>query len=119
VNTLTLNLTPEIRVALENLLTVAGQLKDNARIIDHFSYGIWGDLDEFTKSVYEPLKDRRSVTEGHGENFSLDLQDVGLVFDVIKGIGEGWAGGTPWKAMNSAERLAVDRCLETLRQPRD
>jgi hypothetical protein len=62
------------------------------------------DLDEFGRSVYEPLRGRRSVTGGSGENFSLDFQDVGPVFDVIKGIDDGRVGGTPWKVMSSEER---------------
>ena len=116
-NSLALNLTPEARTALENLLTIAGRLEDNARIVDHLSDEAYGDLDEFRRSVYEPLRDSRSVTAGPGDNFSLDLQDAGLIFDVVKGISDGWVGGTPWKAMSSAERSAVDRFLETLRQP--
>lgn len=116
-NSLTLNLTPGARAALENLLTIAGRLEDNARIVDHLPDEPYGDLDEFRRSVYEPLRDGRSVTAGPGDNFSLDLQDAGLIFDVVEGISDGWAGGTPWKAMSSAERSAVDRFLETLRQP--
>jgi hypothetical protein len=115
-SSLSLNLTPEIRLALDNLLTVAGRLEDDARIIDHFPDDLYGDLDEFRLTVYEPLRDKRSVTTGQGDNFTLDLRDVGLVFDVLKGIGDGWVGGTPWKAMTPAERSAVDRFLETLRQ---
>jgi hypothetical protein len=114
-----LNLTPEVRSVLENLLTIAGQLEDNARVVDHLTDEPYGDLAEFQRSVYEPLRDKRSVTSGHGENFSLDFEDVGPVFDVIKGISEGWVGGTPWKAMSSAERSAVDRFLEAIRRPRD
>jgi hypothetical protein len=38
-------------------------------------------------SVYNPLMEKRSVAVGSGENFSPDLQDAGLVFDVIKGLG--------------------------------
>jgi hypothetical protein len=67
-------------------------------------------------TVYEPLGDKRSVKTGQGKNFALDLQDAGLIFDVIEGIAEGWAGGAPWKAMSLAERSAVDRFLEALRQ---
>lgn len=118
-SSLTLNLTPEVRIALENQLTIAERLEDNARIVDHFPDEPFGDLDEFRRSVYEPLRDRRSVTAGRGNNFSLNLNDAGLLFDVIKGIDDGWVGGTPWKAMSSAERAAVDRFLEMLRQPRD
>jgi hypothetical protein len=44
---LTLNLTPEIRAALQNLLTTAGRLEDYARIVDHFPDEPFGDLDEF------------------------------------------------------------------------
>lgn len=112
-----LNLTPGVRVALENLLTIAGRLEDNARVVDHLPDEPYGDLDEFRRSVYEPLRNRQSVTAGQGDNFSLDLRDADLVFDVIKGIDDGWVGGTPWKAMSLAERSAVDRLLETLRQP--
>ena len=118
-NSFTLNLTPEVRAALENLLTIARRLEDSARIVDHLPDQPYGDIDEFRRSVYEPLRDRRSVTAGQGDNFNLDLRDADLVFDVIKGISEGWAGGTPWKAMSSAERSAVDHFLEILRQPRD
>lgn len=118
-SSLTLNLTPGIRITLENLLTIAGRLEDNSRIVDYFPDEPYGDLDEFRQSVYEPLRDRRFVTAGHGDIFNLDLRDAGLVFDVIKGISEGWAGGTPWKVMSSAERSAVGRFLEILRQPRD
>jgi hypothetical protein len=114
---LTLNLTTEVRAALENLLTIAGQLDDNAKIIDHLPDEPYGDLDEFRRSVYEPLRDGRSVTAGDGDNFSFDHQDVGPVFDVIRGISEGWAGGTPWKVMSSAERPAVDRFLKELSRP--
>jgi hypothetical protein len=117
VNSLVLNLTPGVRAALENLLTIAGRLEDNARIVDHLPDEPYGDLDEFRRSVYEPLRDRRSVTAGHGDNFSLDLRDADLVFDVIKGMDDGWVGGTPWKAMSLAERSVVDRFLETLHQP--
>lgn len=113
-DSLVLNLTPGVRAALENLLTIAGRLEGDARIVDHLPDQPWGDLDAFRRSVYEPLRDRRSVTVGQGDNFSLDIRDVGLVFDLIKGIDEGWAGGTPWKAMSLAERSAVDRFLETL-----
>jgi hypothetical protein len=115
-NSLILNLTPPVRRALENLLTVAEQLEDYARIVDHLPDEPYGDLDEFRRTVYEPLRDKRSVTEGHGENFSLDLEDVDLILDVLKGMDDGWTGGTPWKAMNPTERAAVDRFLETLRQ---
>jgi hypothetical protein len=118
-SSLTLNLTLEVRIALENQLTIAERLEDNARIVDHFPDEPFGDLDVFRRSVYGPLRDRRSVTAGRGDNFSLDLNDAGLIFDVIKGIDDGWVGGTPWKAMSSAERTAVDRFLEMLRQPRD
>jgi hypothetical protein len=117
VDSLVLNLTPGVRDALENLLTIAGRLEDNARIVDHLPDEPYGDLDEFRRSVYEPLRDRRSATTGQGDNFSLDLRDADLIFDVIKGMSEGWAGGTPWKAMSPAERSAVDRFLETLHQP--
>jgi len=116
---LTLNLTPEIRAALENLLTTAGRLEDDARIIEHFHDDLFGDLKEFRVTVYEPLRDKRSVKTGPGRNYALDLQDAGLVFDVIKGISEGWSGGTPWKAVSPVERSAVNRFLGELRQPRD
>jgi hypothetical protein len=115
---LTLNLTPKIRATLENLLTTAGRLEDDARIIEHFQNDLFGDLEEFRVTVYEPLRDKRSVKTGPGRNYALDLQDAGLVFDVIKGIAEGWSGGTPWKAMRPAERSAVDRFLAELGQPR-
>jgi hypothetical protein len=62
VDSLVLNLTPGVRVALENLLTIAGRLEDNARIVDHLPDEPYGDLDEFRRSVYEPLRNRRSVT---------------------------------------------------------
>lgn len=113
---ITLNLTPEVRATLENLLTIAGRLKDNARIVDNVSDEPYGDLGEFQRSVYEPLKEKRPVTEGPGENFRLDLQDAILVFGVLKGIDDGWVGGTPWMAMTPAERSAVEHFLETLRQ---
>jgi hypothetical protein len=116
-SSLTLNLTPEIRAALENLLTVAKQLDDDTQIVEHFEEGLFGNLEEFRVAVYEPLRDKRSVSTGQGKKFTLNLQDAGLVFDVIKGIAEGWVGGTPWKAMSPAERSAVDRFLEELRQP--
>jgi hypothetical protein len=116
---LTLNLTTEIRAALRNLLTTAGRLEDYARIVDHFPDEPFGDLDEFRRSVYEPLRDSRSVTTGPGDSFNLDLEDSRLVFDVIHGISEGWAGGTPWMAMTPGERSAVDRLLDTLRLPQD
>jgi hypothetical protein len=115
-SSLTLNLTPEIQAVLEHLLTLAGRLEDNARIIEHFQDGLFGDLEEFRVTVYEPLRDKRSVKTGQGKNFTLDLHDAGLVFDVIEGIAEGWAGGVPWKVMSLAERSAVDRFLEALRQ---
>lgn len=118
-SSLTLNVTPEIRAALENMLTTAERLEDDARIIEHFQDDLFGDLEEFRVTVYEPLRDKRSVETGPGKNYVLDLQDAGLVFDVIKGISEGWAGGTPWKAMTPTERSAVDRFLGQLRQPRD
>jgi hypothetical protein len=116
---LTLNLTPKIRAALQNLLTTAGRLEDYARIVDHFPDEPFGDLDEFRRSVYEPLRASRSGTTGPGDNFNLDLNDSRRIFDVIKGIADGWAGGTPWMAMTPAERSAVDRLLDTLRLPRD
>jgi hypothetical protein len=115
-SSLTLNLTPKIRVALENMLTVAGRLEDNAQIVEHFQDELFGDLEEFRVTVYEPLRDKCSVSTGQGKNFTLDVQDAGLIFDVIKGIAEGWVGGTPWKAMSPAERSAVDLFLEELRQ---
>ena len=118
-SSLTLNLTPEIRAALENLLTTAGRLEDDARIIEHFQDELFGDLEEFRVTVYEPLREKRSVKTGPGRNYALDLQDAGLVFDVIKGISEGWSGGTPWKAVSPVERSAVNRFLGELRQPRD
>ena len=118
-SSLTLNLTPEIRAVLENLLTIAGRLEDDARIIEHFQDELFGDLEEFRVTVYEPLREKRSVKTGPGKNYALDLQDAGLVFDVIKGIADGWAGGTPWKEMSLAERSAVDRFLGELRPPRD
>jgi hypothetical protein len=118
-SSLNLILTPEIRIALENLLKTAGRLDDDARIIDNFHDDLFGDLKEFLATVYEPLRDKRSVTTGPGSNYALDLEDAGLVLDVIKGIDEGWAGGTPWKAMTPAERSAVDRFLGELRRPRD
>lgn len=117
-SSLTLNLTPEIRKVLENLLMIAGRLKDDARIIEHFQDELFGDLGEFRVTVYEPLKDKRSVQTGPGKTYTLDLRDAGLIFDVIKGIADGWAGGTPWKAMSLAERSAVDRFLGELRQLR-
>ena len=46
---LTLNLTPEVRAALENLPTIAGHPKDNARVIDHLADEPFGDLDEFRR----------------------------------------------------------------------
>ena len=113
---LLLNLTPEIRAALENLLTIAGRLEDNARIVDHLPDEPYGDLDEFRRQVYDPLRLKQSVAGGRGENFSVDLQDVDLIFDVMKGMDDGWVGGTPWKAMSPAEREAVDRFLEKLRR---
>jgi hypothetical protein len=113
---ITLNLTPEVRATLENLLTVAGRLEDNARIVDNVPDS-YGDLGEFQRSVYEPLKERYSVAEGPGENFRLDLQDANLVFSVLKGIDDGWVGGTPWMAMTPPERSAVEHFLETLRRP--
>jgi hypothetical protein len=113
---LVLNLSPALRATLENLLTIAGRLDDNARIVDHLPDDWYGDLDEFRRSFYEPLRDRRSGPAGQGDNFSLDLQDAVLVFDVVKGIDDGWVGGTPWKAMSPEERSAVDRFIETLRQ---
>jgi hypothetical protein len=116
-SSLTLTLTPEIRAALENLLTVAGQLEDNAQIVEHFQDEPFGDLEEFRVSVYEPLRDKRSVSAGPGKKFTLNVQDAALIFDVIKGIAEGWVGGTPWKEMSPAERSAVDFFLEELRQP--
>lgn len=118
-SSLTINLTPEIRAALENLLTVAGRLEDDAQIVEHFVDEPFGDLEQFRMSVYEPLRDKRSVKAGPGKNYTLDLEDAGLVFDVIKGIAEGWAGGTPWKAFSFAERSAVDRFLGELRRLRD
>jgi hypothetical protein len=114
---LVLNLTPGIQAVLENLLTIAGRLEDNARIVDHLPDDWHGDLDEFRRSFYEPLRDRRSGPAGQGDNFNLDLQDAALVFDVVKGIDDGWMGGTPWKVMSPAERSAVDRFLEMLRRP--
>lgn len=113
---LVFNLTPRTRDALETLLTIAEQLGDNARIVDHLPDDWYGDLDESRLSFYEPLRDRQSVAAGQGDNFSLDRQDAALVFDVVKGIAGGWAGGTPWKAMSPAERSAVDRFLETLQR---
>jgi hypothetical protein len=92
--------------------------EDYARIVDHFPDELYGYLDEFRRSVNEPLGDRRSVTAGRGENFSPDFQDVGPVFDVIKGIDDGWVGGTPWEEMSSAKRSVVDRFLDTLRLPK-
>jgi hypothetical protein len=94
-SSLTLNLTPEIREVLENLLTIAGRLEDDARIIEHFQDELFGDLEEFRVTVYEPLREKRSVKTGLGKNYTLDLEDGGLVFDVIKGIADGWVGGTP------------------------
>ncbi len=117
-SSLTLNLTPKIRAALEDLLTIAGRLQDNARIVEQFQDDEpFGDLEEFRVTVYEPLRDKRSVTTGLGKNYTLDLQDAGLVFDVIKGIAEGWVGGTPWKEMSLGERSAVDRFLKELHKP--
>jgi hypothetical protein len=113
-DSLTLNLTRQVRSTLVNLLTVVGRLEDYARIIDHYSDDLYGDLDEFRRSVYVPLRDNRSVTEGPGDNFCLTIKDARLIFDVLKGIDDGWVGGTPWKAMNPAERSAVDRFLEAL-----
>lgn len=94
-SSLTINLTPEIRAVLENLLTVAGRLEDDARIIQHFEDEPFGDIEQFRMSVYEPLRDKRPVKAGAGKNYTLDFQDAGLVFDVIKGIAESWTGGTP------------------------
>lgn len=118
-SSLTLNLTPAIRAALENLLATAARLEDDARIIEHFEDNLFGDLKEFRVTVYEPLRDKRSVVTGPGRSYALDHPDASLVFDVIKGIDEGWCGGTPWKAMTPAERSAVDRFLAELRQPSD
>jgi hypothetical protein len=114
---LTLNLTPQVRTTLVNLLTIAGRLEDHARIIDHYSDDLYGDLNEFQRSVYVPLRDNRSVAEGPGDTFTLTIKDARLIFDVLKGIDDGWVGGTPWKAMNPAERSAVDYFLQALNHP--
>jgi len=115
-HSLTLNITPEVQAVLENMLVIAGQMGDDARVVDRLPDKPYGDLDEFRRSVYDPLRDKRSVAAGRGDNFTLDLGDADLIFDVIKGISDGWVGGTSWKAMSSAERSAVDRFLEALRR---
>ena len=51
-SSLTLKLTPEIRAALENLLTTAGRLEDDARIIEHFQDDLFGALEEFRVTVF-------------------------------------------------------------------
>jgi hypothetical protein len=51
-SSLTLNLTPEIRAALENLLTVARRLDNDAQIVEHFQEGLFGNLEEFRVTVY-------------------------------------------------------------------
>jgi hypothetical protein len=118
-DSLTLNLTPQVRSTLVNLLTVASRLEDCARIIDHYSDDLYGELNEFRRLVYVPLRDNRSVTQGPGDKFGLTIADARLIFDVLKGIDDGWVGGTPWKAMNPAERSAVDRILEALHHSED
>ena len=113
---ITVNFTSGVRAALDNLLTVAEHLEDNARIVDHLPDEPYGNLDEFRVSVYEPLRDTRSVTSGPGRNYTFASSDARLVFNVLEGLSEGWTGGTPWKALNPAERSALERFLGTLRR---
>jgi hypothetical protein len=46
-NSITLNLTGEVRAVLENLLTIAERMEDNSQIDDYVSHEPRGDLGEF------------------------------------------------------------------------
>lgn len=118
---LVLELTPDTRRVLENLLATATRLEEGARIVDHLPDEPWGDLDEFRRLVYEPLRTLESSTPSVGpqaRTIELGSQDARHVFNVLEGLAEGWSGGVPWVALSPAERPAVDRCLKALRRVR-
>lgn len=110
-----LDLTPGVRAVLENLLLAAQSLEDGARVVDHLPDEPWGNLDQFRREVYEPLK-ASAATETRVGNLILAPQDAGRVFGVLEGLAEGWSGGVPWVPLTSAEKAAVIRCLEGLQQ---
>ena len=49
-----------------------------ARIIEHFQDDLFGDLKEFRVTVYEPLRDKRSVKTGPGAAMVGDRQRARL-----------------------------------------
>jgi hypothetical protein len=110
----TLPLTPATRDTLRSLLAVSTELGEGARVVDYLPVAPWGDLDEFRRRVYEPLRLSAPPSEGSANSIEVTSDDARLIWSVLQGLAESFSGGVPWSPLSRSELEAVNRCLAAL-----
>ena len=110
---LSLRVREDVLDALVALLRTATRLAEGDRVIDHLPANPWGDLQQFRRSVYLPLRGTPSsdYPTPAATEILVRPDEVTLIRGVVDRIAESYSGGVPWGEVTESEQQAIEKLL--------